>query len=88
MPVPGMRLVRLPAGLADTREAADGLRDRVARELGVEAAFTSFDGTAYMRLSAHLYNTAADYEHFADVCVPVLAEWARAAAQPGKKVSS
>lgn len=88
VPVPGMRLVRLPAGLADSREAADGLRDRVARELGVEAAFTSFDGMAYMRLSAHVYNTAADYEHFADACVPVLAEWARAAAQPGKKVSS
>ncbi|MHA6626623.1 aminotransferase class V-fold PLP-dependent enzyme [Pseudonocardia sichuanensis] len=87
MPVPGMRLVRLPAGLADSREAADGLRDRVARELGVEAAFTSFDGTAYMRLSAHVYNTAADYEHFADACVPVLAGWARAAAQPVEKVS-
>jgi isopenicillin-N epimerase len=87
IPVPGMRLVRLPEGLADHREAADRLRDRAARELGVEAAFTSFDGTAYMRLSAHVYNTAADYEHFADACVPVLAEWARTDAQPVEKVS-
>lgn len=79
MPVPGMRLVRLPDGLADSRVAADRLRDRVARELGVEAAFTSFGGAGYLRLSAHVYNTAADYEHFADVCVPVLGEWARAA---------
>jgi isopenicillin-N epimerase len=79
MPVPGMRLVRLPEGLADGRVAADELRDRAARELGVEAAFTSFGGAGYLRLSAHLYNTAADYEHFADACVPVLGEWARAA---------
>ncbi|WP_142104465.1 aminotransferase class V-fold PLP-dependent enzyme [Pseudonocardia cypriaca] len=78
-PVPGMRLVRLPDGLADGRVAADELRDRAARELGVEAAFTSFGGAGYLRLSAAVYNTAADYEHFADACVPVLGEWARAA---------
>jgi len=79
MPVPGMRLVRLPDGLASSRVEADGLRDRAARELGVETAFTSFGGVGYLRLSAHVYNTAADYEHFAERCVPVLGEWARAA---------
>ncbi|MEU5341955.1 MULTISPECIES: aminotransferase class V-fold PLP-dependent enzyme [unclassified Streptomyces] len=79
MPVPGMRLVRLPEGLAAGRIEADALRDRAARELGVEAAFTSFDGIGYMRLSAHVYNTAADYEYFAEDCVPVIGEWARAA---------
>ncbi|MDK1347006.1 aminotransferase class V-fold PLP-dependent enzyme [Streptomyces sp. 378] len=77
MPVPGMRLVRLPDGLAANRIEADALRDRVARELGVEAAFTSFDGVGYMRLSAHVYNVAADYEYFAEDCVPVLSTWAR-----------
>ncbi|MFH9015357.1 aminotransferase class V-fold PLP-dependent enzyme [Streptomyces sp. NPDC017943] len=77
MPVPGMRLVRLPDGLAADRIEADALRDRVARELGVEAAFTSFAGAGYMRLSAHVYNTAADYEYFAEECVPVLGTWAR-----------
>jgi isopenicillin-N epimerase len=76
MPVDGMRLVRLPPGLAGTRVEADALRDRVARELGVEAAFTSFGGDGYFRLSAHVYNTAADYEHFAEVCVPALGAWA------------
>ncbi|GAA3784934.1 aminotransferase class V-fold PLP-dependent enzyme [Streptomyces chiangmaiensis] len=81
MPVPGMRLVRLPDGLGASRVEADALRDRVARELGVEAAFTSFDGIGYMRLSAHVYNTPADYEYFAESCVPVLGEWARAARQ-------
>lgn len=79
MPVPGMRLVRLPEGLAAGRVEADALRDRAARELGVEAAFTSFDGIGYMRLSAHVYNTAADYEYFAEDCVPVIGEWAHAA---------
>ncbi|MFS8198047.1 aminotransferase class V-fold PLP-dependent enzyme [Streptomyces sp. CWNU-52B] len=79
MPVPGMRLVRLPAGLAGSRVEADALRDRAARELGVEAAFTSFGGVGYMRLSAHVYNTAADYEYFAEDCVPLLGRWARAA---------
>jgi isopenicillin-N epimerase len=77
MPVPGMRLVRLPEGLGASRIEADALRDRVARELDVEAAFTSFDGIGYMRLSAHVYNTAADYEYFAEECVAVLGEWAR-----------
>ncbi|MFD7709734.1 aminotransferase class V-fold PLP-dependent enzyme [Streptomyces sp. NPDC059785] len=79
MPVPGMRLVRLPQGLGRSRVEADALRDRVAAELGVEAAFTSFGGAGYMRLSAHVYNTPDDYEHFAGTCVPVLGEWARAA---------
>ncbi|MFF0021891.1 aminotransferase class V-fold PLP-dependent enzyme [Streptomyces sp. NPDC004082] len=79
MPVPGMRLVRLPAGLAASRVEADALRDRAADELGVETAFTSFDGVGYLRLSAHVYNTPADYEYFAETCVPVLGEWARAA---------
>lgn len=77
MPVPGMRLVRLPEGLAGNRIEADALRDRAARELGVELAFTSFGGAGYLRLSAHVYNTAADYEHFAEACVPVLGKWAR-----------
>ncbi|MEV7320681.1 aminotransferase class V-fold PLP-dependent enzyme [Streptomyces sp. NPDC093970] len=77
MPVPGMRLVRLPEGLGRTRLDADALRDRAARELGVEAAFTSFGGIGYLRVSAHVYNTEADYERFAEKYVPVLADWAR-----------
>ncbi|MGX1274310.1 aminotransferase class V-fold PLP-dependent enzyme [Streptomyces phaeoluteigriseus] len=79
MPVPGMRLVRLPDGLATTRIEADALRDRATAELGVEAAFTSFGGTGYLRLSAHVYNTPGDYEYFADACVPVVEKWAQEA---------
>ncbi|MFE0702246.1 aminotransferase class V-fold PLP-dependent enzyme [Streptomyces sp. NPDC058872] len=77
MPVGAMRLVRLPAPLAASRAEADALRDRVGRELGVAAAFTSFGGAGYLRLSTHVYNTAADFEHFAERCVPVLGAWAR-----------
>ncbi|MEY9911266.1 isopenicillin-N epimerase [Catenulispora sp. MAP12-49] len=78
MPVPALRLVRLPDGLASTREQADALRDRVGSELGAATAFTAFGGVGYLRLSAHVYNTAADYEYFAERCVPVLVRWARA----------
>lgn len=77
MPVGAMRLVRLPSGLGTTRLDADALRDRMAHELDVETAFTSFGGVGYFRLSTHVYNTAADYEYFAERCVPVVAEWAR-----------
>jgi isopenicillin-N epimerase len=77
MPVNALRLVRLPDGLAPDRLTADALRDRVAAELGVEAAFTSFGGRGYFRLSTHVYNTPGDYEDFAERCAPVLAAWAR-----------
>ncbi|HEX5598111.1 MAG TPA: aminotransferase class V-fold PLP-dependent enzyme, partial [Micromonosporaceae bacterium] len=76
-PVNALRLVRLPRGLATTHADADRLRDRVARELGVEAAFTSFNSIGYYRISTHAYNTAADFEYFAEHCVPVLCAWAR-----------
>jgi isopenicillin-N epimerase len=77
LPVTAMRLVRLPDGLVTDHAGAEALRDRVARELSVTAAFTSFDGIGYVRLSAHVYNTAADFEDFAERCVPVIAGWAR-----------
>ncbi|MFD7877131.1 aminotransferase class V-fold PLP-dependent enzyme [Streptomyces sp. NPDC059766] len=79
MPVPGMRLVRIPEGLGTTRLAADALRDRATVELGVECAFTSFGGVGYLRLSAHVYNTPDDYDRFARTCVPVLEDWGREA---------
>lgn len=69
-PVPSMRLVRLPDGLGATREEADQLRMDFFDEEGVETAFTSFRGTGYFRLSAHLYTEASDFEAFAERCVP------------------
>ncbi|MFF1486034.1 aminotransferase class V-fold PLP-dependent enzyme [Streptomyces sp. NPDC058319] len=79
MPVPGMRLVRLPEPLGTSRLAADALRDRAPAELDAETAFTSFDGVGYLRVSAHVYNTPADYDRFAESCVPVVRAWARRA---------
>ncbi|WP_309105180.1 aminotransferase class V-fold PLP-dependent enzyme [Microbacterium sp.] len=69
-PVPSMRLVRLPDGLGATREEADELRMQLLDETGVETAFTSFRGVGYFRLSVHLYSEAADFETFAERCVP------------------
>lgn len=70
MPVPSMRLVRLPLGIGRTREEADDLRMRMFDEVGVETAFTSFAGAGYFRLSVHLYTEPAEFEAFAERCVP------------------
>jgi len=78
--VNALRLVRLPDGLARTHAEADALRDRVVGGLNVEAAFTSFGGVGYFRLSAHVYNTTADFEEFVERLVPTLCDWARDAA--------
>ena len=75
-PVNALRLVRLPAGLAESHPTADALRDRVVGELGIEAAFTSFNGVGYYRLSTHAYNTAHDFEEFVERMVPTLVDWA------------
>ncbi|MFH9492152.1 aminotransferase class V-fold PLP-dependent enzyme [Streptomyces halstedii] len=85
MPVSALRLVRIPAPLAATHAEADALRDRMARELGVAAAFTSFGGVGYLRLSTHVYNTAADFEYFAERCVPVLGAWSRNQTHKGQR---
>lgn len=78
-PVNALRLVRLPAGLGTSHAEADALRDRAVNELGIEAAFTSFAGIGYFRLSTHVYNTPADFEEFAERCVPALVDWAASA---------
>ncbi|MFI5937469.1 aminotransferase class V-fold PLP-dependent enzyme [Actinoplanes sp. NPDC051494] len=74
MPAGPLRLVRLPGELG---AVPDDLRLRVLDELGAECAFSRFAGVGYLRLSAHAYNTAADYEDFAERCVPALAAWSR-----------
>lgn len=78
MPVPSMRLVRLPDGLGRFREDADDLRMQMFDEVGVETAFTSFNGIGYFRLSVHLYTTVADFEAFVNTCVPAILHKAEA----------
>ncbi|PJJ70844.1 isopenicillin-N epimerase [Diaminobutyricimonas aerilata] len=75
-PAPAMRLVGLPDGLVRTPTDAHELRDVLALDLGFQTAITSWNGTGYLRLSAHVYNTADDYRAFADTAVPVIAELA------------
>lgn len=76
MPVPAMRLLALPGGLATTPAEAHELRDRVAA-LGFQTAMTSWRGRGYLRLSAHVYNVAGEYDRFAEVAVPHIVALAR-----------
>lgn len=76
-PAPAMRLVGLPTGLVRTPTDAHELRDVLALDLGFQTAITSWNGTGYLRLSAHVYNTADDYLAFAETAVPVIASLAR-----------
>ncbi|WP_380171473.1 aminotransferase class V-fold PLP-dependent enzyme [Kineococcus sp. DHX-1] len=77
MPVGPIRLVRLPGTLGLGPGGGNAVRDRALAELGVECAVTAFGGQGYLRLSAHAYNTPADYDDFAERCVPALTAWAR-----------
>ncbi|GAA2181659.1 aminotransferase class V-fold PLP-dependent enzyme [Brooklawnia cerclae] len=76
-PVNAIRLIRLPSGMATDHDSADALRDRFVAETDAEAAFTSFGGRGYLRISVHAYNTAGDLEEFAGRYVPLLVRWAR-----------
>ena len=79
MPAASMRLVALPGGLVSSEETANALRNRMLAELGIEAAFSCFDGRGYLRLSAHAYNNAGDYQDFVIRAVPWLCRLARIA---------
>ncbi len=59
-----MALIRLPAGLADTREQAQAIQDQMAKR-GVEMAIGCWNGRAAIRLSAQVYNQPSDYERLA-----------------------
>ncbi|MES2867689.1 MAG: aminotransferase class V-fold PLP-dependent enzyme [Actinomycetota bacterium] len=78
--VDSMRLIRLPDGLGKTREEADDLRMTLFDTVGVETAFTSFEGRGYYRLSVHLYTETSDFEAFVERCIPEILRAAEAAA--------
>ncbi|MDP3207914.1 MAG: aminotransferase class V-fold PLP-dependent enzyme [Rhodoglobus sp.] len=73
MPVPQQPLLRLPPGVAADPDGARLLKNRLAVEAGCEAGVTTWSGTGFMRISAHAYNEAADYEQFLDRGIPVIA---------------
>jgi isopenicillin-N epimerase len=76
MPVGPIRLVGLPDGLVGGHLGANALRDRMLAEAGMETAFTHFEGRGYLRLSAHAYNTPADYLDLVERGIPLLQRWA------------
>jgi isopenicillin-N epimerase len=65
-PAPCLRLVPLPEGVAATPEDASDLYERLSAR-GVEAQVTAYGGHGHLRLSATVYNEAADYERLAEV---------------------
>lgn len=75
-PVGPMRLLRLPGKLGATIPDADSLRVPFMNSTGVVAAFTSFEGEGYLRLSSHAYTTIEDFEHLAISGIPQLHRWA------------
>lgn len=77
MPVGQLRLVRLPQGLATTHEDSHAVRAWISDILNFETAVTTFGGAGYLRLSTHAYNTAREFEAFAERAVPELLRLAR-----------
>lgn len=71
-PAPTMRLVRLPEGAVADAEAADRLYLRLSEEARIEVPPVFFEGAAYLRLSAQVYNEPDDYHRLADVLPTML----------------
>jgi len=61
-----MRLVPLPAGVADDIASAMDLRTRLAVDLGFEVALSLWNGHGYLRVSAQIYNRTSDYDRLAE----------------------
>ncbi|MEV6271813.1 aminotransferase class V-fold PLP-dependent enzyme [Kribbella sp. NPDC051936] len=66
-----MRLVELPPAV--DLSGGDALKMRVSRELKAEITFTGFEERKFVRLSAHAYNSLADYEKLSEGLPRVLA---------------
>lgn len=64
---PSMAAVRLPAmpGVAATPAAAQELRSRLRNEHAVEAPVIAWENALWVRVSAAVYNTPADFEALA-----------------------
>lgn len=67
MRAPWMRLVELPVVGPRTYEWAAWAMSAARRSLDLDVAVTYFGENAYVRLSAHGYNDAADYERVAEL---------------------
>ncbi len=79
VPVNALRLIKLPNGLANNPDTARELWHQIAVDLRIQTAITSWGGYGYLRLSTHVYNTAADFEDLVERCIPYIKEKARIA---------
>jgi isopenicillin-N epimerase len=59
-----MRLVELPSSV--DLSGGDALKMRISRELKAEITFTGFEERKFIRLSAHAYNSPADYQKLSE----------------------
>jgi isopenicillin-N epimerase len=66
-----MRLVELPSWV--DLSGGDTLKMRISRELKAEITFTGYEERKFIRLSAHAYNSIADYEKLSEGLPRVLA---------------
>jgi len=66
-----MRLVELPSSV--DLSGGDALKMRISRELKAEITFTGFEDRKFIRLSAHAYNSVADYQKLSEGLSRVLA---------------
>ncbi|MDO7881931.1 aminotransferase class V-fold PLP-dependent enzyme [Salinibacterium soli] len=73
MPEPLQPLLRLPEGVAADAAGQRALKNALSREAGVEAGVMTWNGGGYLRLSAHAYNEAEDYERLLERGIPVIA---------------
>lgn len=64
MPVPQQPLVRLPRGVAHDGASARALKDSFA-SAGFEVGVSTFRNRGYVRISAHAYSEAEDFEALA-----------------------
>jgi isopenicillin-N epimerase len=60
-----MSLVELPEGSSDSQESADQLGMRLYEAERIEVVLTHWAGRTFVRLSAQVYNHAAEYERLA-----------------------
>jgi isopenicillin-N epimerase len=69
-PAPLMRLVEVPL---DGEDALEPFKARAAAEIAAELTVTAYGDRSFLRLSAHAYNSPADYELLADRLPSLLA---------------
>lgn len=87
-PVPAIRLFRLPHDLVTDPAAAHDLQARISAEARIECAITYWDSMGFLRLSAHAYNTPADYEAFIERAIPVMTAGRHALGRPSQSSPS